>query len=279
MSTQKGSLQLTDGDCTQSESPATTATACNGSMESSSSDRVELPASFEEVSIDDLVELIVPTISVLDYLKRIVRFTNVECFASPPRSHTPSQKACLLLTLHYIDQISARLPIFIFTSLTCHRFIIAAITASSKGLCDAFCTNQLYAKVGGITVTELNTLEREFLSVIDWQLMSTREVLNEYYTSLVRTHSSGRYILAGAPSSPVGTESDIDMDSGQSRDPSPEISTSPTRLRSSEPSSILIDPGSHVPPSESAPRATLEQNMAFAALQQSQSQHQQSPHG
>ncbi|KAJ3572384.1 hypothetical protein NP233_g3125 [Leucocoprinus birnbaumii] len=263
-------------------------------MESSSSDRVELPASFEEVPTDDLVELIadmlqrlmthndriplspenltrfhsrsVPNISVLDYLKRIVRFTNVE-------------KACLLLTLHYIDQISSRLPTFIFTSLTCHRFIIAAITASSKGLCDAFCTNQLYAKVGGITVTELNTLEREFLSVIDWQLMSllllasqsTREVLNEYYTSLVRTHSSGRYILAGTPSSPIGTESDIDMDSGQSRDPSPE---SPTRRRSSEPSTtILIDPAVHVHP-EGIPRATLEQNVAFAVLQQSQSQSQ-----
>ncbi|KXN90174.1 Nuc-1 negative regulatory protein preg [Leucoagaricus sp. SymC.cos] len=155
-------------------------------MESSSSERVELPTVFEEVHINDLVELIadmlqrlmshndkiplspenltrfhsrsVPTISVLDYLKRVVRFTNVE-------------KACLLLTLHYIDQISARMPIFIFTSLTCHRFLIAAITASSKGLCDAFCTNQLYAKVGGITVTELNSLEREFLSAIDWQLV------------------------------------------------------------------------------------------------------------
>jgi len=91
--------------------------------------------------------------------------------ASPSPSIISSQKACLLLTLHYIDQISARQPTFIFTSLTCHRFIISAITASSKGLCDAFCTNQLYAKVGGISVLELNTLEREFLSVIDWRLM------------------------------------------------------------------------------------------------------------
>jgi hypothetical protein len=63
------------------------------------------------------------------------------------------------------------MPTFIFTSLVCHRFLIAAITASSKGLCDAFCTNQLYAKVGGITVTELNSLEQEFLSAVDWHLV------------------------------------------------------------------------------------------------------------
>jgi len=166
---------------------------------------------------------------------------------------TSSKKACLLLTLY------------------CHRFIIAAVTVSTKGLCDAFCTNQLYAKVGGITVTELNSLEREFLSAIDWRLMCTRDALNDYYTNLVRTNSSGRYVLAGY-NSPNGSESDIEIDSGQSRDPSPEVSTSPARLRSAEPSTILIDPSIHAPPPpEGTPRATLEQNMAFAALQQSQS--------
>jgi hypothetical protein len=73
--------------------------------------------------------------------------------------------------LHYIDQICARTPSFTLSSLTCHRFIIASITISSKGFCDAFCTNAHYAKVGGITVAELNILEREFLSMIKWRLM------------------------------------------------------------------------------------------------------------
>lgn len=219
------------------------------------------------------------------------------------------------------------MPIFIFTSLTCHRFLIAAITASSKGLCDAFCTNQLYAKVGGISVTELNSLEREFLSAVDWRLVvsrllfqddscpsnvhpvhptslpfhppsvwliclffslqnlvltvstypcqCTRDGLNEYYTNLVRTNSTGRYLLRG-DNSQCGSDSDRDVDSGQSRDPSPEISMSPTHRRSIEASMILVDSVSHVPP-EGIPRATLEQNMAFAALQQSQYQSQAPP--
>lgn len=33
------------------------------------------------------------------------------------------------------------------------------------------CPNHLYAKVGGIPMTELNTLEREFLRMIDWRLV------------------------------------------------------------------------------------------------------------
>ena len=62
------------------------------------------------------------------------------------------------------------MPLFTLSSLTCHRFIIASITVCSKGLCDTFCTNSLYARVGGIPVSELNVLEREFLRMIDWRL-------------------------------------------------------------------------------------------------------------
>ncbi|KAF7321437.1 Nuc-1 negative regulatory protein preg [Mycena kentingensis (nom. inval.)] len=229
---------------------------------------VELAQNFQDVHIDVLVVLIAdmldrlmahndlipllpesltrfhsrtaPSISVLDYLRRIVRYTNVE-------------KSCLLLTLHYIDQICARVPRFTLSSLTCHRFIIAAITVSSKGLCDTFCTNSLYAKVGGISVPELNILEREFLDKIDWRLMCTREILQEYYVNLVRTHTSGKYFVVGTTQSSVGSASDDsdDMDTTQSRPPTP----APTA------SGILID---LVQPAEVKP--TIEQTVAFAAL-------------
>jgi len=193
-----------------------------------------------------------PGITVVDYLRRIVRFTNVE-------------KSCLLITLYYIDQICARMPRFTLSSLTCHRFIIASITVSSKGLCDTFCTNSLYAKVGGISVTELNVLEREFLEKIDWRLMCTRDVLQEYYVNLVRTHSTGQFFVVGAHSSSgsISSDSDVEMDTAQSRPPTPE------RLRNRG-STILIDSALVT---EVSRRPTIEQNMAFsnfAALQQSQ---------
>jgi Cyclin len=85
------------------------------------------------------------------------------------------KKSCLLIILFTIDQICARMPLFTLSSLTCHRFVITSITVSSKGLCDAFCPNNLYAKVGGISITELNVLEREFLAMIDWRLMVSTE--------------------------------------------------------------------------------------------------------
>jgi len=266
-------------------------------MESDGLERVEIPSNFEDAPVEDLVQLIAdmldrlmshndliplspealtrfhsrssPSITILDYLKRIVKFTNVE-------------KSCLLIILFNIDQICTRMPLFTLSSLTCHRFIITSITVSSKGLCDAFCPNNLYAKVGGISVTELNVLEREFLAMIDWRLMCTREILQEYYVNLVRTHSAGRFILSGTRTPSNSSESDMEVEnndnSGQSPSSSPRIGARRRRLRLSIPesSAILTDHGLSLPflvpevihPPPPPHRPTIEQNMAFAALQQ-----------
>ena len=65
----------------------------------------------------------------------------------------------------------SKMPRFTISSLTVHRFIIASVCLSTKALCDAFCTNSHYAKIGGIKVAELNVLEREFLAVLEWRLI------------------------------------------------------------------------------------------------------------
>lgn len=72
--------------------------------------------------------------------------------------------------LHSIDQICARRPSFNISSLSVHRFIIASITILSKAFCDAFAPNPQFAKVGGVSLIELNLLEREFLSHMEWRL-------------------------------------------------------------------------------------------------------------
>ncbi|KAK1926282.1 cyclin-domain-containing protein, partial [Papiliotrema laurentii] len=116
-----------------------------------------------------------PGISVLEYLRRIVKYTNME-------------KIPLLSLLAYIDITCQHLPTFTLSSLTVHRFLIAGVCAGSKAQCDVFCTNAHYAKVGGIKVQELNALEREFLKVTQWNLCCNADLLQRYYTSLIRSH-------------------------------------------------------------------------------------------
>ncbi len=61
----------------------------------------------------------------------------------------------------------------------------------------------------------------------------TREILQEYYVNLVRTHSAGRWYLTGADSPSSWSNSEIDFDSGAS---------SPTETPS-QPSAVLLEQG------------------------------------
>ena len=112
-----------------------------------------------------------PRISVQDYLQRLTTHATL----SPP---------ILLSMVYYIDRLCTLYPAFTVSSLTIHRFLIASATVASKGLSDSFWTNKTYARVGGITMTELALLELEFLFRVEWRIVPEPEVLVDYYKSL-----------------------------------------------------------------------------------------------
>ncbi|KAL4804846.1 cyclin-domain-containing protein [Aspergillus unguis] len=112
-----------------------------------------------------------PRISVHDYLQRLTTHATL----SPP---------ILLSMVYYIDRLCALYPAFTVSSLTIHRFLITSATVASKGLSDSFWTNKTYARVGGISLTELALLELEFLFRVEWRIVPQPEVLNDYYQSL-----------------------------------------------------------------------------------------------
>jgi hypothetical protein len=106
--------------------------------------------------------------------------------------------------MHYIDQICVRLPAFTLRSLTVHRIVITAIALSSKALCDAFCTNTHYARVGGLPPLELARLEMDFLHAIDWRLVVSaprRESLPS--VPMPHVHRADTYALARVPAAHV----------------------------------------------------------------------------
>ncbi|KAK3719652.1 Pho80p cyclin [Vermiconidia calcicola] len=113
-----------------------------------------------------------PGISVADYLQRLIHHATL----SPP---------ILLSMVWYIDRLCQLYPAFTINSLTVHRFLITAACVAAKGLSDSFWTNPTYAKIGGIPVSELATLELEFLQKVAWKIVPKPEVLVDYYSSLV----------------------------------------------------------------------------------------------
>ncbi|OBA19029.1 cyclin-domain-containing protein [Metschnikowia bicuspidata var. bicuspidata NRRL YB-4993] len=127
-----------------------------------------------------------PAISIHTYISRLAKFNNL----------TP---ATLLTTIYYIDLLSHNFqPYFTLNSWTVHRFLLVATMLAQKSLEDFFYTNDHYARVGGVALTELNFLELDFLNRVDWkvvpakQILSTqtsikhsKEVLDLYYWQLV----------------------------------------------------------------------------------------------
>ena len=145
-----------------------------------------------------------PAISVFEYLKRIARFAYVD-------------KCCLLMILIYIDRICERSGLVIST-LTVHRIVIATVVVAIKAVCDNYHTNTHYARVGGLSIQELNALELEALFLLDWQLTVTPERLQHYYTNLVRNsqrHTAEVWppaqppVVGGSPLTPHGSQSHI----------------------------------------------------------------------
>lgn len=125
-----------------------------------------------------------PGISIKDYLVRITKFCSLE-------------KSILLAIIYYIDLLCTTYKIFNINSLTVHRFLITAAMVASKGLCDTFCTNTHYAKVGGLSKIELNSLEVEFLIRVDYRIVPEVERLNQYFDRMV-TRMSGKYAFEPA---------------------------------------------------------------------------------
>lgn len=122
-----------------------------------------------------------PAISIQTYLARLTKFNNFS-------------QATLLTTIYYIDLLSHNYqPYFTLNSWTVHRFLLVATMLGQKALEDYFYTNDHYAKVGGVALTELNCLELDFLDRVDWKLVPAKQILNnktsiKYYKGVLELY-------------------------------------------------------------------------------------------
>jgi hypothetical protein len=111
-----------------------------------------------------------PGININDYLERIFRYAS--CSGE-----------CFVLALVYIDRLIERRQ-FILTGLNIHRIIITSVMLAAKFFDDQYFNNAYYAKVGGVPCNEMNSLELEFLFLVNFSLHVTPEVFRRYSQEL-----------------------------------------------------------------------------------------------
>jgi hypothetical protein len=113
----------------------------------------------------------IPSISIKDYFLRLSK-------------HARVNESTIILTLIYIDRI-CNMNHFILTYYNIHKLILAAFILAIKYNEDNYYSMIYYSKLGGVTVTELNKLEFEYLILIRFKLFVETHLFDKYYNDLM----------------------------------------------------------------------------------------------
>uniref|UniRef100_A0A0E0K318 Cyclin n=1 Tax=Oryza punctata TaxID=4537 RepID=A0A0E0K318_ORYPU len=109
-----------------------------------------------------------PGISVRAYAARIARFAG----CSP---------ACYVVAYIYLDRLLRRSRrCLAVDSYSVHRLLITAVLSAVKFMDDIRYNNAYFAKVGGISLAEMNYLEVDFLFGVGFDLNVTPETFADY---------------------------------------------------------------------------------------------------
>ena len=116
-----------------------------------------------------------PQVTIQRYLSRIVKYANPE----------PSS---IIMCLIYIDKLCECTNIQL-TYLNVHRLILSCIVLAIKFNEDDYYSNEVYAKIGGISLDELNKLEGNTLILLDFNA-SIDSYLYSNYENQLREYDS-----------------------------------------------------------------------------------------
>jgi len=98
--------------------------------------------------------------------------------------------ACFVLASVYIERLVRRCPSFAVCTLTFHRLLATSLMISAKFQDDTYYSNAYYAKAAGLKLKEINSLERLFLTSIDWNTNVSTETYEENLAELLEAASS-----------------------------------------------------------------------------------------
>lgn len=116
-----------------------------------------------------------PTVPLFDYIKRWVRYTRCG-MVSVVGAMVLMDRACMMRNMSV-------------TALNVHRLLLASLTLSHKWCADIPFLNSHYAQVGGVPLEELNTLERELLTMLDFDVFVNGEQMDTY-VKMFRGHKA-----------------------------------------------------------------------------------------
>jgi hypothetical protein len=107
-----------------------------------------------------------PSISIKDYLERLYKYCHIST-------------STIILTLIYIDRL-CNINKFKMTYYNIHKLILSSMVVAIKYNEDSYFSMIFYAKIGGVSKTEMIYLEFYFVTLIKFNLFVKNELFNKY---------------------------------------------------------------------------------------------------
>ena len=139
-------------------------TTCNMEWENARS-----PKSSKALKCFDSTKI--PKISLKGYLARIQRYANCS-------------DSCYIVAFIYIDRLLQNNKNSALTRLNIHRIILTAIILAIKYLDDSYFDNEIYSKIGGISLSEMNMLELNMLKLLNYTVYTNSSLYCQYKEEL-----------------------------------------------------------------------------------------------
>ncbi|KAK8688481.1 hypothetical protein V6N13_087245 [Hibiscus sabdariffa] len=134
----------------------------------------------DKVAVTVVHGLRVPTISIRQYIDRMFKYA--QC--------SPS---CFLVAYIYLDRFGQQTDLHL-TSFNVHRLLLTSVMVAAKFMDDLYFNNAYYARVGGVSTAELNSLEMEFLFSLDFRLQVSINTFERYCSQLQKESAEGHQV-------------------------------------------------------------------------------------
>lgn len=129
----------------------------------------------KEATPDKFSSNLVPDLSIADYMARIQKYFNCS-------------ESCFVAMLIYLDRLTSSTPIVVNLS-NIYRLLLTSMVLAVKFWEDKLRTNTFYAKVGGVSLKELNEMESNGLRLLEWNVHISDQDYQIYFNEL-KLHST-----------------------------------------------------------------------------------------
>ena len=123
---------------------------------------------------DSFYSEIVPKITISDYIFRIIKYTKINI-------------STLILSVTSITSFMRKTRNFLSIN-NIHKLLIVSCFLNAKFNEDYTFSSKFYAKVGGVSINEIDTLEYAFLILIDFKLYVSEELFQKYSDYIQNTN-------------------------------------------------------------------------------------------